>query len=1041
MKKMRNVTALALIAALTLHGIPAYMQENQSTEDLIVGEEVAGEQAAGDPEGAGEIIEAEANDSGVYAVTITKDNLVYDEELAERIPEIVTAEEAEGEMSRGDLDFWDDGEDEYAEEFELIDEDEADYDDLSIWEDGWDESNDETVGEAQGVDWDEVWDQDGVIGEAQGYDWDENLAQDEAIGEDGWFIEDAFQDEYEGVTEAELTEFNDNDLFAGYEESETDQAGEEDGETQPEATEAITEETTESGTDTMEKTTESGTQTMEETTESGTEIMEKTTETEPETTTEDTEFVTEDLDEEIEEETDFLTEGLDEEIEEETDSLAESLEEIIEGETETETETEDIGWSLADVREEDIRVCYNLTGATDNRGQPVNVTQEVGITSFTNRDGTVELSFEDPTARQLSARTYTIRFENSSAYVIVDTYPVGNGFVPDAVDYEAERAADGEGLDINEDVALPEGTYIEDGQLYVTDEAPALVQDVLLTSGIAEEEMSRSVGNEPEPADEDKIIEELLDEYGMNEPEPADPQSNANGDNNGNGSNTGGTSNATLEYLQQYNARVKMFNNFDAVADYTTEILGYVDPTAGQVASYANDAYNIFKGVYLGNAQAVLKGSMGVLKKFGLFKQNPGVTNEMLLEELKNVRVDIQNVMSEVQNVGLEVVNLHCLTSEMNRSVKIVEQELYSQGVEAFDNALIAMEADAEVLQRMFAQGAIVADEMGLYVPVNDCTAQEEFDFNTQLVEIIIGEEQKGGAAAQPFRDFKSYVEDLRTNFTLVAGAVAKPEATNPILKYDKYWNTYFNFETQGYALRQAYRSNIAYQLTRAFSLLEIYYNIFDPRTASTQDTHYTNYAKAMDALAAMPAGQSPEDIDRSADGLNGNRKFRVYCPTFNCDITELSIVHNLVATGKVLDEQMNEFINRLHGRNLEQELKLAGLWGNGRYNEWYLESWGIGYDGDKLLWDGEKIGGTYNNYDSRRNYYCSGHGIGFNGTSKEDGEVVTDIIDINGILHKEVVTNPNWYVYVTSVFDMPPEMEYTINVPYIHFTMEPHVG
>ena len=38
-----------------------------------------------------------------------------------------------------------------------------------------------------------------------------------------------------------------------------------------------------------------------------------------------------------------------------------------------------------------------------------------------------------------------------------------------------------------------------------------------------------------------------------------------------------------------------------------------------------------------------------------------------------------------------------------------------------------------------------------------------------------------------------------------------------------------------------------------------------------------------------------------------------------------LSLVANEVA-----DEQMDEFISRLHGRSLEEELKLAGLWGNG---------------------------------------------------------------------------------------------------------------
>ena len=248
-------------------------------------------------------------------------------------------------------------------------------------------------------------------------------------------------------------------------------------------------------------------------------------------------------------------------------------------------------------------------------------------------------------------------------------------------------------------------------------------------------------------------------------------------------------SNATLEYLQQYNARTKKFNNYDAIADYTTEALSYIHPTAGKVASFVNDTYSICKGIYLGNVGAVLKGGMGILRKFGLFKQDPGVTNEQLLDELKKVRVEIQDVKSEVQNVGLEVVELRCLTAAMNESVNIIEQELYSQGVEQ-------------------------------------------------------------------------------------------------------------------YYLRQAYRSNIAYRLTRAFGLLEIYYNIFDPRTANTQNTHYDNYAKAMDALEKMPAGQSAEDIDDDLDYYSSAGAF------FNGAMGAIYIPSLLLAALIVKDRPLSSYFS-----------------------------------------------------------------------------------------------------------------------------------
>ena len=300
------------------------------------------------------------------------------------------------------------------------------------------------------------------------------------------------------------------------------------------------------------------------------------------------------------------------------------------------------------------------------------------------------------------------------------------------------------------------------------------------------------------------------------------------------------------------------------------------------------------------------------------------------------------------------------------------------------------------------------------------------------------------GLTAQAFQDFESYVNDLRVNFNEVAGAVAAPEAHNPILRYDKCWNNSFNFETQGYYLRQAYRSSIAYQLTRAFSLLEICGNIFDPGTSGDPYALYGNYVMAMDALANMPAGQRPEDINRSAAGTEGNGQFRVYCPTFNCDITGLSLQHR-IAANEVPDEQLEEFAARLHGRSLEEEFRLAGLWGNGTTGEWTLASGGeqLSYPGSRLLWDGRMYDGTWSSPASRSNYWESGHGIGFNGRWQGQ-DFVADILDPDGNLRHEVVTcrkdDDQNLAEITASFDMPPEMGSVIYVPYLHFTMEPHV-
>lgn len=324
------------------------------------------------------------------------------------------------------------------------------------------------------------------------------------------------------------------------------------------------------------------------------------------------------------------------------------------------------------------------------------------------------------------------------------------------MDYDAqiaELAAYSPGF-TDEDISLPEGTYLDDGELVVDDDAPEVVQDVLVDSGFAESEMSRSgvaADDDDDPSvpeawmiEEQKRQNEEKNQGGDTPEAPAagndagnagagnaggnanagngdiaavqymqqynatqkaiefqddgwgDNGNGANADNGANAGNGGGNNaaagsggedqgsgNATLDYLTEYNDRQKRFKNYDAIADYTVETLSYINPTAGKVAQFGSDAYNIFKGVYNGDVGSVLKGGMGVLKMFGLFKKkgstaaNPGVSNEQIL--------------SEVQKVGLEVVDLHELTSAMNDSVNIIKQEIYSNGVEAYDNAIIAL--------------------------------------------------------------------------------------------------------------------------------------------------------------------------------------------------------------------------------------------------------------------------------------------------------------------------------------------------------------
>ena len=682
----------------------------------------------------------------------------------------------------------------------------------------------------------------------------------------------------------------------------------------------------------------------------------------------------------------------------ESDEGAEKSEESPAVETSEEANESDEGadqnttWSLGDVKQEDVTVFYYAPSSDDGEAI-VGEVRQAEVTAFANNGDSIELSFVDPSGDDSTVDTYTVHFANSDNIAVVVIAEESNDFEMAAIDYDAKVSEELENVDIGftaEDVALPEGTYIEDGQLIVTDEAPEVVQDVLVDSGIAEGELSRD--------------------------NPTDDSDKGEGQDSGNG----GSGDAATEYMKEVNERQKKYKNYDAVADYSVEVLDYVDPTAGKAAEFGADAYYVFRGVYTGDVGSVLKGGLGVLKMFGLFKKKgpsptPGVTNEQIL--------------SEVQKVGIEVVDVHNLVAAMNDTVNITRQELYSQGVEAYDNALLALEGDAEILQNMLTQGASAAALDGIEPLDEDCTAEEEFEYNFQLINYIKEQEQKNDRKSQKFAGFTRYAEDLGNNFTLVAGATAKPPNTNPIIKYDKYWNTYFNYETQGYYLRQAYRSNIEYQLKRAFFILEIYHNIFDPEAGGVKLSYNNQFCGALESLEEMTAGQSPEEI-------NVYKPFRVYCPTFDGDVTQIS-VQRFAWGNNVVYESLLEYANRLHGRTLQEDLELAGLWGDGR---------DPGSRDQRLLWYNPPWEELGPNDDVRRrnrqdNYCYGGHGIGFNCKDKDYGHYVADIVGIDGGVYKEQPTfNFNmWECF--QPYDLPKEGgPYSVNeMRYIFLGLTSH--
>ena len=438
----------------------------------------------------------------------------------------------------------------------------------------------------------------------------------------------------------------------------------------------------------------------------------------------------------------------------------------------------------------------------------------------------------------------------------------------------------------NKDIAIPEGTKLTDNGLEVTDKADATVKNVL---------------------DIEKQLPVLIARDGDGEISPE------------------------LKYMQETNAKKLRWNNYNAVADYTAETANQIDPTFGKVTEFGKDVFNLARAYYTGDVSAAISGVSGVLNMFGIFGSSGGASNEQIL-------MAVQQVYSLVQDVALDVKDLQGLTTAMSMQLDETTMQAYRNGLQPFDNAVIALDTDAEILQEMLVTGATILQGQGINAPAENATDAERQEYISKLIATI--EEQQN--TNPDLKNFDSIMNDLINNYTLVTGELSKTNDFSPLTAYDNYWNTYFNWESQGYALRAAYRGNAEYQVKRAYALIALYYNIGTGNTAVTYKKYGQLLNDALTQIEQNGPGISPQVVADNWSQIHMNyehvegyklglenglysgtfdkRLYEMYdtSPQYTGDGTKNGVN---VSTGIV-----EKYVSKFHGKTLREDMALAGM-------------------------------------------------------------------------------------------------------------------
>lgn len=383
-----------------------------------------------------------------------------------------------------------------------------------------------------------------------------------------------------------------------------------------------------------------------------------------------------------------------------------------------------------------------------------------------------------------------------------------------------------------------------------------------------------------------------------------------------------------------------VWDTTDKVFEYTPKALSFVGSDAEIVGKYGEGIYKIIKSGAKMDIGGLYNSGMSFLKLLGVVKTAaPGVTLE-----------DINKNISE----------LRALTEYISQELHLTQQQAYRNGLQSFDNAVIALYNYCSTVQGMYTDAARDLELQGVAQPGENATGEELFAYNKAMIDYITAQEKTGN---WKYKNYTFYMNLIETNFNEAAGEVSKKQDQSPLTCYDNYINSFFNWDTQGWYARQAYRSNIEFALKTAYAHLAVFYNIGSEETKLTDgsDAHEVltkNMSKALNAMESNGAGTNPNDVGKECPWPH---YITAHCFTLNLDSCGFSGCYD--GKGGISMDQLKNYVSRLNGRTVIEDLELAGFArGGGRYHGFDPDrnSTGIAFSmGDKkkvriLTWDGQ---------------------------------------------------------------------------------------
>ena len=261
---------------------------------------------------------------------------------------------------------------------------------------------------------------------------------------------------------------------------------------------------------------------------------------------------------------------------------------------------------------------------------------------------------------------------------------------------------------------------------------------------------------------------------------------------------------------------------------YAGKWLKKVDPTMAKLASMSGEIFNIAGNVYAGKWSKVVESGIGLLKLCGISPEEE-VTQEDVLNEVKGLRSIVNALDAKVTNISKEDRE----DRYTQTSVRLKQMQDYI--------------ARASVMFKEAAKILANRETNPMKAPGDNAPNDEIVKYNAALRSVLLQEQKKAqqdeDSKSTMFVDVDATMQELRKELSTVTKWIAIKKGAinagaNPIDVFDKLVSMQFNWDTQGYYARLAFRGELTYTMQSAWAAVSTYYNATPPTPRSTASTN-----------------------------------------------------------------------------------------------------------------------------------------------------------------------------------------------------------